>query len=205
MKKTIATLIVGLSISTAAFAFGGGQHRANFDWDELDLNDSQEDRIDDIKDSFHDKFKELKKAEGKRADKRDQFIELRKDMMADIKAVLTPEQQQEAQDLMLAKAERKMNKRLRKLSRKLDLTEEQKSSLKAHMQTQLAAVNPPLDGGQPPERDHRKKLTEEFDQKMQNILSNEQLVKWDAMKEKRMKRMAKHDVDEKHRPDHSSH
>lgn len=197
MKKTVATLIVGLSISTAALAFGGGQHRNHFDWDELDLTDVQEEQIDDIKDNFHDKFSALRSADGSREDKREQFIELRKNMMADIKAVLTPEQKKEAQALVMAKAEKHMNKRLKKLSRKLDLTDEQKDSLKTHMQTKLASVQVQLESGTLPEKGNRKSLMKEFDQQMQNILSEEQLTKWNEMKEKRIQHMAKHEGGDK--------
>lgn len=197
MKKTVATLIVGLGISTAALAFGGGQHRNHFDWDELDLTEVQEDQIDDIKDNFHDKFNQLRKAEGDRNDKRGQFIELRKNMMADIKAVLTPEQKIEAQTMVMAKAEKYMNKRLKKLSRKLDLTDEQKDSLKIHMQTKLASVKTQIESGNAPERGNKKGLMQEFDQQMQNILSEEQLTKWNKMKEKRIQHMAKHEGGEK--------
>ncbi len=43
-------------------------------------------------------------------------------MMTEFKEVLTPEQQQEAQGLIFVKVEKRMNKRLEKLSWKLDLT-----------------------------------------------------------------------------------
>lgn len=197
MKKTLMTMMLGLSISSMAFAFGGGHHRGHFDWDELDLTDSQEEQIDTIKDNFHAQFRDLRKADGERSEKRDDFVALRKQMMTDIQGVLTPEQQQEARALMVAKVEKRMTKRLKKLSWKLDLTDEQEETLKTQMQGKLAAAKARIEGGEMPTMKDRKTMMQDFDQQMQNILSQEQLAEWNELKEKRIQRMAKHEGGEK--------
>jgi len=193
MKKTLATMILGLSVSSMALAFGGGHHRGHFDWDELDLTDAQEERIDDIKDSFHDKFRTLRKSEGDRQDKKQEFITLRQQMMADINDVLTPEQQKEARELMLAKVEKRLNKRMKKLSHKLDLTDEQEATVKTQLDKKLAAVKTKIDAGEKPSYEDRKGMMADMDQTMQSILTAEQLEEWNEMKERRMQKMAKYE------------
>jgi len=192
MKKTFATMILGLSISSMAFAFGG-QHKGHFDWDRLDLTESQEQQIEQIRENFHDQFRTLRKAEGERADKKQEFVELRQQMMADIKAILTPEQQQEARGLMLSKVEKRMNKRLKKLSWKLDLNDEQQSSLKEHVAVKMAAVKNRIEDGEVPLMKDRGTFFNELDDKMQQILTPEQLAEWQELKQQRMQRMAKHE------------
>lgn len=192
MKKTIATMILGLSISSMAFAFGG-QHRGHFDWDRLDLTESQEQQIDQIREDFHDQFRNLRKAEGERNGKKQEFMELRQQMMTDIKAILTPEQKQQARGLMLSKVEKRMNKRLKKLSWKLDLSDEQESSLKEHLSLKMAAVKSRVEQGEVPALKDRGTFLNELDDKMQQILKPEQLAEWQELKQRRMQRMAKHE------------
>ena len=192
MKKTIATMILGLSISSMAFAFGGGHHRGHFDWDRLDLTDEQEQKIEQIRDSFHDQFRTLRKADGERANKKQSVIELRQQMMADIQTVLTPEQQQQARGLMLSKVEKRMNKRLKKLSWKLDLNDEQENSLKEHLSVKVAALKNRIEQGELPALKDRGAFLQEMDEQMQQILTAEQLQEWDELKQRRMQRMAKH-------------
>jgi len=193
MKKTIAALVLGLGISSVAFAFGGGHHRGHFDWDELDLTDAQEDQIETIKDGYHDKFHVLKKSEGAREDKRDDFISLRQQMMAEFKSVLTQDQQQEAQGLIFAKVEKRMNKRLDKLGWKLDLTDEQEAQLKTQLETKLLGIKARVEAGDIPSMADRKSMLKEFDAQMKNMLSAEQLREWNELKEKRIQHIAKHE------------
>jgi Spy/CpxP family protein refolding chaperone len=198
MKKTIAALVLGLGISSVAFAFGGGHHRGHFDWDELDLTDTQEDQVETIKDNYHDKFHALRKSEGAREDKRSEFFSLRQQMMIELKEVLTPEQQQEAQGLIFAKVEKRMNKRLDKLSWKLGLTDEQEANLKTRLEAKLVGIKARVEAGDIPKMADRESMLKEFDAQMQNMLSAEQLSEWNELKEKRIQHIAKHDS-HKHR------
>jgi len=87
--------------------------------------------------------------------------------------------------------EKRMNKRLKKLSWKLDLNDEQQNSLKEHVAVKMAAVKNRIEGGEVPMMKDRGSFFNELDDKMQEILKPEQLAEWQELKQQRMQRMAK--------------
>jgi len=192
MKKMIfqplATLAVGALISAQAMAFGG--HQRGIDWeDELNLSEQQEEQIEAIEDRYHDQFHELRKSNSQRQERHQQKVSLMKKMREEIQQVLTKEQRATARNLVAERRQKAMEKRLKKLARKLDMTEEQKTQLEQTITAEKANYQWPMDHQQ------RQQARVKFDNAMSNILTSEQQQEWQAMKAKFKKRWShgKHD------------
>lgn len=191
MKRLTIAIMLSIGISSVAIAMGG-KHGQRFDWEELDLTDKQEEQIKEIKEGYRKQFHSLRKSEGDTATKKQNMYQLRQDMIAEVRLVLTPEQQLEASTLIIEKMEKRIAKRMNRLHKKLDLTPEQKESLQQVLSVRLAEVKERLKAGDVPEFSDKQKMFQQLDQVMPTILSTEQLEQWQKVKEKRAKHFAHH-------------
>lgn len=191
MKRLTIAIMLSIGISSVAIAMGG-KHGQRFDWEELDLTDKQEEQIKVIKEGYREQFHSLRKSEGDTATKKQDMYQLRQDMIAEVRLVLTPEQQLEASTLIIEKMEKRIAKRMNRLHKKLDLTPEQKESLQQVLSVRLAEVKERLKAGDVPEFSDKQKMFQQLDQVMPTILSTEQLEQWQKVKEKRAKHFAHH-------------
>ncbi|WP_420588414.1 hypothetical protein [Bacterioplanoides sp.] len=199
MKKMfiqpLATFAVGALISVQAMAFGG--HQRGIDWEEeLDLTEQQEEQIEAIEDRYQDQFHEMRKDKGQRHERHQQAAALMKQMRQEIQQVLTKEQRAQARNLMTERRHKAMEKRLKKLARKLDMTDEQKSQLKQTLTAQKQQYQWPMD------QEQRQQARATFDSAMAGILTSEQQQQWQAMKAKFKKRWHH---DKHHRYDEEYH
>ncbi|UTW48103.1 Spy/CpxP family protein refolding chaperone [Bacterioplanoides sp. SCSIO 12839] len=179
--QPLASLAAGTLLSAQALAFDGSQRA--IDWeDELDLTEQQEDQIDAIEDKYHKQFRELRKSHktdtinSRNHGKPQQAQHLMKQMREEIQQVLTKEQRAEARKLVSERRREAMEKRLRKMAKKLDMTDEQKSQLKQTLNEQSQQYHWPMDHAQ------RQQARAHFDEAMQDILTGEQQQEWQAMK-----------------------
>lgn len=185
MKKSIiqplAALACGALISAQALAFGGG-HRG-FDWEEeLNLTEQQEDQIDAIEDRYQDQFHAMRQGNGQRQERHQQAHSLIKQMREEIQQVLSKEQRAAARKLVAERRQHAMKKRLRKVARKLDMTDEQKTQLQQAVSAESNNYQWPMD------QEQRQQARANFDLAMQNILTGEQQQEWQTMKAKFKKR-----------------
>lgn len=191
MKQTLIKAVGAactLLLASQALAFGG-KHR-EIDWDdELELSDAQEERIDEIEDSYESKFRELRKADTPRSENRAKAHELMQAMRAEIQQVLTPEQREQAQSLMREQHAKMQKKHAKELARKLDLSDEQKETLLKGVKEQKDNYQWPLDQSQ------REAARQHFEQLVQSVLTAEQQEKWTALKEKQMRKWHHPDED----------
>ncbi len=168
-------------LASQAIAFGG-KHR-EIDWDDkLELTDAQEKRIDKIESNYESQFRELRKRNTSRSENRTKIHELMQAMRAEIQQVLTPEQREQAQSLMREQHTKMQKKHVKELSRKLDLSDEQKSVLLKGVKEQKDNYQWPLDQSQ------REETRQQFEQLVQGVLTAEQQEKWISMKEKQMRK-----------------
>jgi Spy/CpxP family protein refolding chaperone len=179
--QPLATFAVGALISVQAMAFGS--HQRGIDWEEeLDLTEQQEDQIEAIEDRYQGQFHEMKKGKGQRHERHQHAATIMKQMRQEIQQVLTKEQRAQARKLMTERRHQAMEKRLKKLARKLDMTEEQKSQLQQTLKTQRQQYQWPMD------QEQRQQARVTFDTAMAGILTSDQQQQWQAMKAKSKKR-----------------
>ncbi|MCD8522401.1 MAG: hypothetical protein LRY66_09460 [Saccharospirillaceae bacterium] len=191
MKQPVLNAIVAactLLLASHTLAFDG-KHR-EIDWDDkLALTDTQEQSIDTIEDNYESKIRELRKADMPCTESRARAHELMQAMRTEIQQVLTPEQRGQAQILMREQHAKMQRKHAKELARKLDLSDEQKSTL-------LKAVKELKDDYQwPLDQTQREAARQQFQQTVHSVLSPEQQEKWAAMKEKQMRKWHHPDED----------
>lgn len=181
MKKVLiqplTTFVVGTLISVQAMALGSQQR--GIDWEEeLDLTELQEARIEAIEDRYQGQFHDMKKSKGQRHERHQQAATLMKQMRQEIQQVLTKEQRAQARKLMTERRRQAMEKRLKKLASKLDMTDEQQSQLQQTLKTRKQHYQWPMD------HEQRQQARAMFDSAMADILTSEQQQQWRAMKAK---------------------
>lgn len=199
MKKSIiqplAALACGALISAQALAFGGG-HRG-LDWEEeLNLTEHQEDQIDAIEDRYQDQFHAMRQNKGQRQERHQQVHSLIKQMRAEIQQVLTKEQRAAARKLVAERRQHAMKKRLRKVARKLDMTEEQQTRLQQRVSSDSQNYQWPMD------QEQRQQARQAFDLAMQDVLTGEQQQEWQSMKARFKKRWRREKYDGGRHEDH---
>jgi len=169
-----------LLTTTQAWGFEG-KHR-EMDWQEsLNLTDEQEQRIDDIEDRYRDKFSELRASEKKCSETRDERRQLQQTMHDEMNAILTSEQKKQAQAQIQERHARMQARRLDRLSRDLELSDEQRQKLASQM-----ASNPlPEWPGDKVQHDTRRA---KFNEQLAAILTDEQKARWQAQKKKQEKK-----------------
>lgn len=185
MRKTIiqplAMLAVSALISAQAVAYGS--HQRGIDWEEeLDLTEQQEEQIEAIEDRYQNQLRSLRKHHGQRHEQQPKSAILVKQMRKEIQQVLTKEQRALARQLITERRQKAMAKRIKKLARKLDMTDKQKQQLEVALRTEKSKYQWPMD------QEQRQQARERFDSAMVNILTKEQQQQWQAMKTKSKQR-----------------
>ncbi len=177
----LAATAGALLFSAQASAFDGKHHGINWQ-DELNLSDAQEEKIDDIEDSYRDKMRGLRRDDGDRDDKRDDARNLMSEMRADIHAVLNDEQKAKAAEL-IQQQHQKMNIRMaRRVALNLDLTIEQERELLDKV-SQLETT-----GEWPMDKAQGDAMRKQFNEVLKSVLTAEQAQRWDDMVERQKQR-----------------
>lgn len=156
----------------SAHAVAAGDKRG-IDWEEqLNLSEQQEEKIEAIESRYHTQLKALKK------ERHEQASALRHSMRNEIQQVLTKEQRQKARQLLSERRQHSTNKRLKRLSKKLDLSNEQKKQIRQKVREHQSQTQWPMDHQQ------RQQARLHFDQVMGEVLNDQQQQQWQAIKAK---------------------
>jgi molybdopterin converting factor small subunit len=186
MKRLIISLMLTLGISSVAMALSG-HHGKHLDWDKLNLTETQQERIQALREDYREQFQILRKQDTDKPEKKQKMLVLRNNMIAEMQQVLTLEQRQEASTMMLEKMEKRINKRLSRLASKLALTSEQQASIQVFLSAKLAEIKDPLLAASIPTFYDRQRMFDQLDKAMPSILSSDQLAQWQQIKTKREK------------------
>lgn len=189
MTSVLSTAACALVLTTAqAWAFDG-KHR-EIDWeDELNLTDAQEEKIDAIEDSYHDKLRELRSEDIKPSEMRSKADKLMHDMRDEVHNVLSKDQQKKAQELMREQHAKMQRKMARQLGRDLKLSDKQKDQLQEKVAKLKDDYQWPLD------KDQRDASMKAFDAAVASVLTDEQKAKWTDMKERQARNWHHPDAD----------
>ncbi|NRA23391.1 MAG: hypothetical protein HRU08_02750, partial [Oleispira sp.] len=162
MKRLIISLMLTLGISSVAMALSG-HHGKHLDWDKLNLTETQQERIQALREDYREQFQVLRKQDTDKLEKKQKMLVLRNNMIAEMQQVLTLEQRQEASTMMLEKTEKRINKRLSRLASKLALTSEQQASIQVFLSAKLAEIKDPLLAASIPTFYDRQRMFDQLD------------------------------------------
>ena len=192
LRVIAAVMTVMLIISVAVFAANTkGQAGCKFAGKriarQLGLSQDQIDQIKPIMQKFRADVKTLRESNVSRDQKKAQLKELRAQLKASIMPILTPEQQKKAEALW-AKQDRRVN--FRKVLVKLNLTDEQKSTIKgirqdARTQAKSIKSNQSLDDAA--KKAELKQLRKDTCEKILSVLTSDQRAQLESMKKNHTK------------------
>lgn len=124
MNKLIVAVMLCVGLSSVGMALFGS-HGQKFDWQALELTQSQQQQIDQIQQAYQAEFQRIRKYQGSKIARNEQMFSLKNEMIANIQNLLSDEQKQQAHQMMAEKLERREAKRLQLQGHKLSLTRHQ--------------------------------------------------------------------------------
>jgi len=189
MKNIIITLMLAIGVTSVVMATQG-QHGQIVDWDQLNLTDNQEELVQTIRDDYRDQFQLVRKSPFDKAEKSQQYSVLRETLVVKLQTVLTEEQNLKAGNLLIEKMEKRMAKKLDRLTKKLSLTAEQNINLQQALVKKLTPIKNQLMQWDIPSASDRQQLFDQLDQMMPALLSRDQLARWQIIKQNRIQSLA---------------
>lgn len=189
MKRLMITLMLFIGISSVVMAVGG-EHGQQVNWDELNLTTQQENEINSIRKEYRDQFQELRKHAIDKNQKKQEMLLLRQTMLAGFERILSEEQNQQMNKMMLDQQKKRVDKRLGYLAGKLALTPEQKQSIHSLVSNNLVDNTSEFLIDDLAKIKKKQQILKQMDQVMTDILSRQQLEKWQKIKGQRERSQA---------------
>ena len=187
-QRSLSLVACGVLVTTAQ-AWGVDDRQKKVDWESsLNLSDEQQEQIDAIEDKYKDKFREVKPSEAAGKDRRETRQELYVQMREEIRAVLTVDQQALAEEQVRQREKEGRQERLDRLSRKLDLSEEQRTTL----EEKLASCE---EEEWPVSMKKRDEDRQHFEKAVKSVLTDDQKKEWRKLQRKERDRWRHHDMD----------
>ncbi len=189
MKSLMIVFMLSIGISSVVMSLSG-DHGQQLDWDQLNLSTVQDQQIKLIRNTYRDDFQRLRKFEIAKPDKKQQMLNLRQKMIADMQQVLSTRQKQQASAMMIAQMEKRINKRLDRLADKLAMTTKQQNVIRLLVNANLDKYKDKTLLGSTTEIDQHQYMIEQVKQFMPDILSSDQLAQWQKIKAIRLNHLA---------------
>lgn len=189
MKRLMITLMLFIGISSVVMAVSG-EHGQQVNWDELNLTTQQANEINFIRKEYRDQFQELRKHAIDKNQKKQEMLLLRQTMLAGFERILSEEQNQQMNKMMLDQQKKRVDKRLGYLAGKLALTPEQKQSIHSLVSNNLADNASEFLIDDVAKIKKKQQILKQMDQVMTDILSRQQLEKWQKIKGQRERSQA---------------
>ena len=187
-QRSLSLVACGVLITTAQ-AWGFDDRQKKIDWESsLNLSDEQQEQIDAIEDKYRDRFREMKPSEAAGKERREQRQDLYVQMREEIRSVLTDEQQAIAEEQVRKRENEGREEHIERLSRKLDLTAEQK----AELDEKLSSCS---EEEWPVSMKMREKDRRDFEKTVKSVLTEEQKKKWRKMQREERDKWRHHDMD----------
>lgn len=189
MKRLMITLMLFIGISSVVMAVGG-EHGQQVNWDELNLTKQQANEINSIRKEYRDQFQELRKHAIDKNQKKQEMLLLRQTMLAGFERILSEKQNQKMNKMMLDQQKKRVDKRLGYLAGKLALTPQQKQSIHSLVSNNLADNTSEFLIDDLAKIKKKQQILKQMDQVMTDILSRQQLEKWQKIKGQRERNQA---------------
>ena len=189
MKRLMITLMLFIGISSVVMAVGG-EHGQQVNWDELNLTKQQANEINSIRKEYRDQFQELRKHAIDKNQKKQEMLLLRQTMLAGFERILSEKQNQKMNKMMLDQQKKRVDKRLGYLAGKLALTPQQKQSIHSLVSNNLADNKSEFLIDDLAKIKKKQQILKQMDQVMTDILSRQQLEKWQKIKGQRERNQA---------------
>ena len=148
--------------------------------------------IDEIEQRYRSLLREKRSEKLSREEMRQLFVESHEKMREEIRAVLTPEQQEIAEQQVKKQKEKRMARHLKRLAKDLDLTKEQRSQLKVALKESKERW--------PMDKQQRDAERQQFQKTLESILTEEQLAKWEEIRQQSKEKWRNHGEDRLRKP-----
>lgn len=193
MKKLIPLIMVTALFSLGSFAHPPhegtrGDHLANM----LDLTDEQRTSVMAIMQSHRERKNELRDMD--REQRHEAMQLLKQDVRSDLSSVLTQEQLEKFDQIQAQRSERRQN-RMRKRGKRgehlvnvLELTDEQRASVKAIMESRRDRKRELRDMDHEQRHEAMQLIEQDIRSELANVLTPQQLAKFDDFKAHRSQR-----------------
>jgi hypothetical protein len=183
MKRVLTILMLAIAISAVACTMAG-KHGQGIDWQSLNLTEQQGAQVQVIRKDYLERFQVLKNQELEAESKAMQLLQLREQMVMEVKVILSDEQKLLASEAVVDEMESRINKRLARVMNELTLTSEQEKSLKQILSEKFDALQEQLLVFEIPDFNDRQQMFDQLDEVFPQLLSSEQLERWQEMKYK---------------------
>ncbi len=184
MKRLLTMLMLAIGIGTVALSVTG-KHGQGMDWQLLNLTAQQDSQVKVIHKEYQDSFQMLRKQDLDAEVKEQRLLKLRKEMLVDMKKILTDEQNKIAIDVVANEMESRINKRLDRVMTELILTSDQQENLKQALSEKFNELQGLLLVRAIPDFNDRQQMFDQLDEVLPEILSSEQSKLWQQIKFKR--------------------
>ena len=196
MKYLIQILMIPLMLlfSLSSLNSFAGDHKGfKEDMEQmLNLTEEQKGQIDEIEQRYRSLLREKRSEKLSREEMRQLFVESHEKMREEIRAVLTPEQQEIAEQQVKKQKEKRMARHLKRLAKDLDLTKEQRSQLKVALKESKERW--------PMDKQQRDAERQQFQKTLESILTEEQLAKWEEIRQQSKEKWRNHGEDRLRKP-----
>jgi len=184
MKQLLTMLMLAIGIGTVALSVTG-KHGQSMDWQLLNLTAKQDSQVQVIHKEYQDSFLVLRKQELDAEIKEQQLLQLRQQMVVNMKKILTDEQKKIAVDVVASEMESRINKRLDRVMNDLILTSDQQDNLKQALSEKFDKLQELSLVLAIPDFNDRQQMFDQLDEVLPEILSSEQSKLWQQIKFKR--------------------
>jgi len=176
--------MLAIGIGTVALSVTG-KHGQSMDWQLLNLTAKQDSQVQVIHKEYQDSFLVLRKQELDAEIKEQQLLQLRQQMVVNMKKILTDEQKKIAVDVVASEMESRINKRLDRVMNDLILTSDQQDNLKQALSEKFDKLQELSLVLAIPDFNDRQQMFDQLDEVLPEILSSEQSKLWQQIKFKR--------------------
>jgi hypothetical protein len=176
--------MLAIGVGTVALSVTG-KHGQSMDWQLLNLTAKQDSQVQVIHKEYQDSFLVLRKQELNAEIKEQQLLQLRQQMVVNMKKILTDEQKKIAVDVVASEMESRINKRLDRVMNDLILTSDQQDNLKQALSDKFDKLQELSLVLAIPDFNDRQQMFDQLDEVLPEILSSEQSKLWQQIKFKR--------------------
>jgi hypothetical protein len=196
MKRVLTILMLSIAISSVALTVAG-KHGQGIDWQSLNLSEQQDAQVQVIRKDYLDRFQTLRNQQLDAELKEHQLLQLREQMVSEVKNILSDEQKLLASEAVVDEMESRINKRLTRVVAELILTSDQEESLKQTLSEKFNLLQKQLSVLKIPDFNDRQQMFDQLDEVFPQLLSSEQLELWQQMKYKRQLHLQSLEKEEK--------
>lgn len=183
MKRILSSLMLSMAVAIVALTITD-KYDQDIDWQLVKLTEQQNTKIQVIRNDYVENFQALRNQDLASEVKKQELVQLREQMVVEVKSMLTDKQQLLASEAIIDEMESRIDRRLTRVVRALILTPDQEASLKDALSKKFNDLQDQFLVLEIPDFNDRQQMFDQLEEVLPNLLSGEQLELWQQMKYK---------------------